>query len=97
MHLTVHYKNIIDLTSSEETISKTSKNMGEFIKKIYSKNRKLLEDGFTPETNNVMKQLFSRIDNFMDQTRSFKTVDGLANFCYNLFAFMNKRLFNIGK
>jgi hypothetical protein len=32
-----------------------------------------------------------------NQVRSFKTKDALANFFYNLFAFMNKRVFNTDK
>ena len=55
-----------------------------------------LEKGFTPETNNVMEQLFSFIKDVMNQARSFKIVDGLANFSYNLFLSVNKRCFNTG-
>ena len=96
IHLSIHYKNIMEMVS-EEIMSKTSKNVIKYIKDIYSKNKELLEAGFTPETNNVMEQLFSMIDAFVYQARSFKTKSGLANFCYNLFAFMNKRRFNTGK
>ncbi|MCL7414082.1 MAG: hypothetical protein M8353_10800, partial [ANME-2 cluster archaeon] len=71
--------------------------MIDYIKEIYSKNWELLEAGLTPETNNVMEQLFSMINDFVNQVRSFKTITGLANFCYNLFAFMNNRRFNTGK
>ena len=91
-----HYKKIMDM-SLDGIISKASKKMINYVKKIYSTNRKLLEAGFTPETNNVMEQLFAMIDAFVYQARSFKTKSGLANFCYNLFAFMNKRRFNTGK
>jgi hypothetical protein len=31
---------------------------------IYVKNRKLLEKGFVPETNNTMEQLFSVFNDF---------------------------------
>ena len=58
--------------------------------------RQLVEKGFTPETNNVMEQLFSSINDVMNQARSSKIVDGLANFSYNLFVSVNKRFFNTG-
>ena len=96
IHLSVHYRNIMEMVS-DGIVSKASKKVFVYIKEIYSKNRELLEAGFTPETNNVMEQLFSMINDFVNQARSFKTKDGLANFCYNLFAFMNKRVFNTGK
>ena len=96
IHLSIYYKKIMDM-SLDGIISKASKKMINYVKKIYSTNRKLLEAGFTPETNNVMEQLFAMIDTFVYQARSFKTKSGLANFCYNLFAFMNKRRFNTGK
>ena len=96
IHLSVHYRNIMEMVS-DGIVSKASKKVFVYIKEIYSKNRELLEAGFTPETNNVMEQLFSMINDFVNQARSFKTKDGLANFFYNLFAFMNKRMFNTGK
>jgi hypothetical protein len=68
-----------------------------YVKNIYFKNIELLKEGFTPETNNTMEQLFSLINSFIEQERSFKTKSGLSNFCYNLFASMNKRCFNTGK
>jgi hypothetical protein len=100
IHLSVHYRNIIEMFSkmfSDGIVSKASEKVFEYIKDIYSKNRELLEAGLTPETNNVMEQLFSMINDFVNQARSFKIKDGLANFFYNLFAFMNKRMFNTGK
>jgi hypothetical protein len=66
------------------------------MKEIYSKNIKNLKKGFTPETNNVMEQLFSLINDVMNQARSFKINDGLANFCYNLFVSINNRIYNTG-
>jgi len=54
----------------------------------------LSEKGFTPETNNVTEQLFSLINDVMNQARSFKIVDGLAKYCCNLFASLNKRCYN---
>ena len=56
----------------------------------------MLEKGFTPETNNVMEQLFSLVDDVINQARSFKIINELANFCYNLFRSLNKRCFNTG-
>ena len=100
IHLSVHYRNIMEMFSkmfSDGIVSKASEKVFEYIKDIYFKNRELLEAGLTPETNNVMEQLFSMINDFVNQARSFKTKDGLANFFYNLFAFMNKRMFNTGK
>ena len=82
---------------SDRIVSKASEKVFKYIKEIYPKNRELLEAGFTPETNNVMEQLFSLINDFVNQVRSFKTKSGLANFFYNLFVFMNKRKFNTGK
>ena len=96
IHLLVHYRNIMEMVS-DGIVSKASEKVFEYIKDIYFKNRELLEAGLTPETNNVMEQLFSMINDFVNQARSFKTKDGLANFFYNLFAFMNKRMFNTDK
>jgi len=96
VHLSIYYKKIMEM-SSDGIISKASKKVIKYVKDIYSTNRKLLEAGFTPETNNVMEQSFSMIDAFVYQARSFKTKSGLANFFYNLFALTNKRKFNTGK
>ena len=65
-------------------LSKASKKVVAYMKEIFAKNIKNLEKGFTPETNNVMEQLFSLINDVMNQARSFKINEGLANFCYNL-------------
>jgi hypothetical protein len=96
IHLSVNYRNIMEMFS-DRIVSKASEKVFKYIKEIYPKNRELLEAGFTPETNNVMEQLFSMINDFVNQVRSFKTKSGLANFFYNLFVFMNKRKFNTGK
>jgi O-antigen/teichoic acid export membrane protein len=37
------------------------------------------------------------IGDIVDKVRSFKTDSGLTNFCYNLFAYFNKRCFRTGK
>ena len=75
-------------------LSEASKNVISYCKKVYSKNEKLLKKGFTPETNNVMEQLFSLISDIITQARSFKIESGLYNFCCNLFSFFNKNCFN---
>lgn len=67
-----------------------------YLKKTYKKNRKFLKKGFEPETNNVMEQLFSFIDDFVYQTRSFKIVSGLRNWAANMFSVWNHRKFNTG-
>jgi hypothetical protein len=40
-------------------LSKASNKVISYIKKVHSKNEKLLKKGFTPETNNAMEQFFS--------------------------------------
>ncbi|MGP8321053.1 MAG: transposase, partial [Methanosarcinaceae archaeon] len=92
---TLCYKNIMKL-ALEMDLSNASKKVVSYAKKIYFNNRKLLEKGFTPETNNVMEQFFALMNDIVNQARSFKIVDGLANFCYNLFVSMNNRHFNTG-
>ena len=67
-----------------------------YLEKTYKKNRKFLEKGFVPETNNVMEQLFSFIDDFAYQARSFKIVSGLKNWAANMFMVWNYRPFNTG-
>ena len=62
----------------------------------YKKNRKFLEKGFIPETNNTMEQLFSFIDDFIYQAKSFKIVSGLKNWAANMFSVWNHRKFNTG-
>ena len=90
---TLCYKKIIK-RASEMDLSKASEKVVSYAKKIYFNNRKLLEKGFTPENNNMMERLFSLIKDVMIQTRSFKIVNELANFSYNLFVSVNKRCFN---
>lgn len=62
------------------------------MKEIYAKNIKNLEKGFTPETNNAMEQLFSLINDVMNQAMSFKVNVDLTNFYYNLF--ISNKIFN---
>jgi transposase-like protein len=92
---TICYQRILELASSMK-LSKASKKVIAYMKEIYVKNIKNLEKGFTPETNNVMEQLFSLINDFMNQARSFKINEGLSNFCYNLFTSLNNKIFNTG-
>ncbi len=92
---TIYYQKILEIASNIE-LSEASEKVIEYIKKIYRTNKKLLENGFLPETNNVMEQLFSLINDFVIQARSFKIIDGMANFFYNLFVFFNNRQFNTG-
>jgi hypothetical protein len=95
---TIVYQRILKLASDMESVlSQVSKKLISYLKDLYFKNRELLEAGFVPETNNVMEQLFSLINDIFEQARSFKTTEGLSNFCYNLFTSMNNRCFNTGK
>lgn len=92
---TIYYQKILEM-ASKMRLSKASKKVVAYMKEIYAKNIKNLEKGFTPETNNVMEQLFSLINDVMNQARSFKINKGLANFCYNLFISINNKIFNTG-
>jgi len=92
---TINYNKIIEMASGMK-LSKASKKVVTYMKEIFVKNIKNLERGFTPETNNVMEQLFSLINDVMNQARSFKINDGLANFCYNLFVSINNKIYNTG-
>jgi len=78
-------------------LSRQSFKAMDYVKKVYRKNRKLLEKGFLPETNNCMEQLFSFINDFAFQSRSFKTNGGLTSWASNLFLWLNHRSFNTGK
>jgi len=92
---TIYYQRILKMASNMK-LSKASNKVVAYMKEIYVKNIKNLEKGFTPETNNVMEQLFSLINDFMNQARSFKINGSLSNFCYNLFISLNNRIFNTG-
>lgn len=78
-------------------LSDASKKVIKYVEEMYHKNRKYLEKGLLPETNNVMEQLFSLIDDVVYQARSFKTLSGMKNFFSNLFCIFNHRPFNTGK
>ena len=88
--------NQIKKIASRVTLSKASQKVIEYVDTVYHKNRKLLEHGFVPETNNVMEQLFSFIADFVNQARSFKQENSLKHFFSNLFSLGNKRAFNTG-
>ena len=93
---TIYYQKILEIASSIE-LSKASEKVISYIKKVYSQNEKLLKKGFTPETNNVMEQLFSLISDIFTQARSFKINKGLYNFCCNLFTIFNRSCFKTGE
>jgi hypothetical protein len=69
----------------------------EIINKIFINNLNLLKMGFVPETNNTMEEIFSLINDFVNQTRSLKREWSMKNIFNNLFAFFHKRSFNTGK
>jgi hypothetical protein len=88
--------NQIKKISSRVNLSKASQKVVKYVTSVYHTNRKLLEKGFVPETNNVMEQIFSFIADFVDQARSFKRENSLKNFSSNLFSLGNNRAFNTG-
>ena len=47
---------------------------------------------FTPVTNNTMEQTFFLIRDIIENVRSFKTENGLANYCYNIYTYFNNRI-----
>jgi hypothetical protein len=63
---------------------------------VYKKNREFLEKGFEPDTNNVMEQIFSFINDFVFQAKSFKRTESLKNWAANMFHIWNNRAFNTG-
>lgn len=67
-----------------------------YLEKTYKKNRKFLEKGFEPDTNNVMEQFFSFINDFVFQAKSFKRDWSLLNWAANMFHIWNHRHFNTG-
>ena len=77
-------------------MSYTSREAMKYAAEVYVKNRKLLEKGFVPETNNTMEQLFSIINDFAILCRSLKIHSGLINWTSNLFLLTNHMSFNTG-
>lgn len=80
----------------DQYLTTTSENAMEFMEEAYKKNKKILMSGFVPETNNVMEQLFSFINDFVYQVKSFKIFTGLKNWASNMFLIWNSREFNTG-
>jgi len=89
------YRDLRDMMSSKK-LSRASRKAMDCVSEVYRKNRKLLERGFVPETNDVMEQLFSFINDFAFVCRSFKTELGLKSWASNLFLLANHRPFNTG-
>jgi len=94
--LVIHYRNVVNYQTHIE-LSEASINAISYAKEVFQKNKDLLIEGFTPETDNTMEQIFSLICDIINVTRSFKSSSGLASFCYNLFTYFNKRSFCTGK
>ena len=92
----IHYRNIVNLQNRME-LSEASCDAISYAKKVFLKNKDLLKEGFTPETDNTMEQIFSLICDIINAARSFKSSSGLASFCFNLFTYFNKRSFCTGK
>jgi len=90
----VIFKELQDMASSK--MSYTSREAMKYAAEVYVKNRKLLEKGFVPETNNTAEQLFSIINDFAILCRSLKIRSGLINWASNLFLLTNHRSFNTG-
>jgi hypothetical protein len=93
---TILYRRMMNLSKNSE-LSKASRKVIKYINKIFVNNLNLLKMGFIPETNNAMEEIFSLINDFVNQTRSLKRDWNAKNFFNNLFAAFNKRSFNTGK
>ena len=93
---TILYRRIMNLAKNSE-LSEASRKVIKYINKIFVNNLNLLKMGFIPETNNTMEEIFSLINDFVNQTRSLKRDRNAKNFFNNLFAAFNKRSFNTGK
>lgn len=88
------------LNKSNEIIrephSEASDSAIRYLRKVYKKNRKFLEKGFKPDTNNVMEQLFSFINDFVFMMKSLKRTWSLKNWTANMSNIWNHREFNTG-
>ena len=60
------------------------------------RDQKSLRKGFEPDTNNVMEQIFSFINDFVLQIKSFKKRWAMENWAANMFWIWNHRPFNTG-
>lgn len=92
---TILFRRIINLAKNTE-LSEASRKVIKYINKIFINNLNLLKMGFIPETNNTMEEIFSLINDFVNQTRSLKREWSMKNFFNNLFTFFNERSFNTG-
>jgi len=90
---TILYRRIMNLAKNSE-LSEASRKVIKYINKIFVNNLNLLKMGFIPETNNTMEEIFSLINDFVNQTRSLKRDRNAKNFFNNLFAAFNKRSFH---
>ncbi len=63
------FKNKEDIPVKDLEVYETA---NKYINKIFVNNLNLLKMGFIPETNNTMEELFSLINDFVNQTRSLK-------------------------
>lgn len=93
---TILYRRIMNLAKNSE-LSKASRKVIKYINKIFANNLNLLKMGLCPETNNTMEEIFSLINDFVNQTRSLKREWSAKNFFNNLFKAFNIRSFNTGK
>jgi transposase-like protein len=93
---TILYRRIMDIAKNSD-LSEASRKVIKYINKIFVNNLNLLKMGFIPETNNTMEEIFSLINDFVNQTRSLKRDWSAKKFFNNLFAALNKRSFNTGK
>jgi hypothetical protein len=56
----IHYRNIVNLQNHMK-LSEASSNAMSYAKEIFHKNKDLLKEGFTPETDNTMEQIVSLV------------------------------------
>jgi len=90
------YMSKINELMSKEEISIVVKKAYKYVLGKYYSNRSLFEKNITPETNNIMEQIFSTTKDFVIQCRSFKIVSGLKNWAANLFHIKNSSQFKTG-
>ena len=88
----VIFKELKDMLGSKK-LSYASRKAMDYLSEVYRKNRKLLEEGFTPETNQVMEQLFSFINDFAFICRSCDILHALKGCQRQLSCFARKRGF----
>lgn len=79
-----------------EPHSEASDNAIRYLRKVHRNNTKFLMKGFEPDTNNVMEQLFSFINDFVFMMKSLKRTWSLKNWTANMSNIWNHRPFNTG-